>query len=152
MQKLCQKPKPCFARLKCQFETQLDFAKNPKDLTKQTPNGLRYLRWERGRRSRPARKRLRRRKRLGMCAESPASGARLVRWLRVMQEPLPKNRTTPFVTWFYTRHNYLQAWLCHWKWYRFAKTQSRELAETFAKNWPCEKFTLPEKTNLAKKA
>jgi len=30
---------------KRQFERQLDFAKNPKDLTKQTPNGLRYLRW-----------------------------------------------------------------------------------------------------------
>jgi len=30
---------------KRQFETQLDFAKHPKDLTKQTPNGLRYLRW-----------------------------------------------------------------------------------------------------------
>ena len=32
----------------------------------------------RGRRSRPARKKLRRRKLLGMCAESPASGARFV--------------------------------------------------------------------------
>jgi len=30
---------------KRQFVTNLFFAKNPKDLTKQTPNGLRYLRW-----------------------------------------------------------------------------------------------------------
>jgi hypothetical protein len=30
---------------KRQFETQLDFAKRPKDLTKHTPNGLRYWRW-----------------------------------------------------------------------------------------------------------
>jgi hypothetical protein len=30
---------------KRQFETQLDFAKCPKGLTKHTPNGLRYLRW-----------------------------------------------------------------------------------------------------------
>jgi hypothetical protein len=29
---------------KRQFETQLDFAKRPKDLTKHTPNGLRYPR------------------------------------------------------------------------------------------------------------
>ena len=34
----------------------------------------------RGRRSRPARKMKRRVKLLGMCAESPASGARFVRW------------------------------------------------------------------------
>ena len=32
----------------------------------------------RGRRSRPARKRIKRRKLFGMCAESPASGARFV--------------------------------------------------------------------------
>ena len=38
-------------------------------------NGLRYLRWGGGRRSRPARKKLRRVKLLGMCTESPASGA-----------------------------------------------------------------------------
>ena len=31
------------------------------------------------------------------------------------------------------------------------KRQSRELAETFAKNWLCQKWTLPEKINLAKK-
>jgi len=30
---------------KRQFVTNLIFAKHPKDLTKQTPNGLRYLRW-----------------------------------------------------------------------------------------------------------
>ena len=29
--------------------------------------------------------------------------------------------------------------------------QSRELAQTFAKNWLCQKVTLPEKMNLAKK-
>ena len=43
------------------------------------PNGLRYLRWGGGRRSRPTGKMLRRRKLLEMCAESPASGARFVR-------------------------------------------------------------------------
>ena len=43
------------------------------------PNGLRYLRWGGGRRSRPTGKMKRRRKLLEMCAESPASGARFVR-------------------------------------------------------------------------
>ncbi len=41
-------------------------------------NGLRYLRWGGGRRSRPTRKMIRRVKLLGMCAESPASGAGFV--------------------------------------------------------------------------
>ena len=40
-------------------------------------NGLRYLRWG-GRRSRPARKMIRRVKLPEICAESPASGARFV--------------------------------------------------------------------------
>jgi len=44
-------------------------------------NGLRYLRWGGGRRSRPTRKMIRRVKLLEMCAESPASGARFVGWL-----------------------------------------------------------------------
>ena len=49
------------------------------------------------------------------------------------------------------RHNFLQARLCFGKHDWLTKTQSRELAETHAKNWLCEKFTLPEKMNLAKK-
>jgi hypothetical protein len=44
----------------------------------EAPNGLRYLRWGGGRRSRPARKMIRRRKLLEIAAESPASGARFV--------------------------------------------------------------------------
>ena len=51
----------------------------PKDLTQVLANGLRYLRWGGGRRSRPTGKMKRRRKLLEMCAESPASGARFVR-------------------------------------------------------------------------
>jgi hypothetical protein len=47
----------------------------------------------RGRRSRPARKRLRRRKRLIKRGESPASGARFVRWLRIVQDLFPETRT-----------------------------------------------------------
>ena len=39
--------KPWFARLKMPICDELNFAKHPKDLTKQTPNGLRYLRWGR---------------------------------------------------------------------------------------------------------
>ena len=45
----------------------------------------------RGRRSRPARKMIRRVKRLGMCAESPASGARFVRRFVVAQDLRPEN-------------------------------------------------------------
>ncbi len=41
-------------------------------------NGLRYLRWGCGRRSRPARKMIRRRKLPEIAADSPASGARFV--------------------------------------------------------------------------
>ncbi len=36
---------PNFQDSKRQCERQLDFIKRLKDLTKQTPNGLRYLRW-----------------------------------------------------------------------------------------------------------
>jgi len=42
----------------------------------------------RGRRSRPARKMLRRRKLPGMCADSPASGARFVGWRLCLPETL----------------------------------------------------------------
>ena len=45
---------------------------------RQQPNGLRYLRWGGTGEPRPTRKMKRRRKLLGMCAESPASGARFV--------------------------------------------------------------------------
>jgi hypothetical protein len=40
----------------------------------------------RGRRSRPTEKMIRRRKLLGMCADSPASGARFVGQVRVAQD------------------------------------------------------------------
>jgi len=52
----------------------------------------------RGRRSRPTRKMIRRRKLLEIAAESPASGARFVRCVRVEQDTFDNNRTTPFVT------------------------------------------------------
>ena len=51
----------------------------------------------RGRRSRPARKRLRRRKLLEMCAESPASGARFVRW-RLTETNFAKQEKVYFST------------------------------------------------------
>ncbi len=47
---------------------------------KERPNGLRGPTLGRGRRSRPTGKMLRRVKLLEICAESPASGARCVRW------------------------------------------------------------------------
>ena len=50
----------------------------PKGLMQVLANGLRYLRWGGGRRSRPTRKMLRRVKLLEIAAESPASGARFV--------------------------------------------------------------------------
>ncbi len=50
----------------------------------------------RGRRSRPTRKRLRRRKLLENGAESPASGARLVSVPDIWKTRRPKNRTQPF--------------------------------------------------------
>ncbi len=52
-------------------------------LYKELPNGMRYLRWGSGRRSRPTRKMIRRVKLPEIAAESPASGARFVgRFLR----------------------------------------------------------------------
>ena len=45
---------------------------------REAPNGLRYLRWGGGRRSRPTGKMIRRVKLLEIAAESPASGARFV--------------------------------------------------------------------------
>jgi hypothetical protein len=50
----------------------------------------------RGRRSRPARKMLRRRKMLEMCADSPASGARFVSVPDIWKTRRPKIRTQPF--------------------------------------------------------
>ncbi len=41
---LSLKTKILICKTQRQFETQLIFARRPKDLTKQTPNGLRYLR------------------------------------------------------------------------------------------------------------
>jgi len=49
-------------------------------LIQRAPNGLRYPRWGGGRRSRPTGKMLRRRKRLGIAPESPASGGRVRGW------------------------------------------------------------------------
>jgi len=46
----------------------------------------------RGRRSRPTRKMIRRRKLLGMCAESPASGARFVGRFFIVQDSLTEKR------------------------------------------------------------
>ena len=56
------------------------------------PNGLRYLRWGGGRRSRPTRKMIRRRKLLEIAAESPASGARFVGQFYRMQDLLVERR------------------------------------------------------------
>ena len=54
---------------------------------KKAPNGLRYLRWGGGRRSRPTRKMVRRRKPLEIATEFPASGVvRFVGW-RCYEQP-----------------------------------------------------------------
>ncbi|MBV6394430.1 MAG: hypothetical protein KPEEDBHJ_03686 [Anaerolineales bacterium] len=53
----------------------------------------------RGRRSRPTRKRLRRRKMPGICAESPASGARFVGW-RFITIEFYGHQWTPLITVF----------------------------------------------------
>ena len=95
---------------------------------------------------------LRRRKLLENGAESPASGARFVRWLWVMQDS------------FAWKQNHALNWLDFTRTLIFYKPdfvlenttdlpnrQSRELAKTFAEYWLCEKFTLPEKINLAEK-
>lgn len=62
---------------KRQFETQLIFAKRLKDLTKQTPNGERYLRWG-GRRNAVQTENGWGRETAEKRAESPASSARFV--------------------------------------------------------------------------
>ena len=63
---------------KRQFETQLNFWNCLKDLTQVLANGLRYPRWGGRRNAVRNGKMLRRRKRLGIAPESPASGARFV--------------------------------------------------------------------------
>ena len=60
----------------------------------------------RGRRSRPTRKMKRRVKLLGICAESPASGARFVGQTRWVQDLPLKRDNTAHLTEFYT-HLYL---------------------------------------------
>jgi len=65
------------------------------------PNGLRYLRWGGGRRSRPTGKMIRRVKLLEICADSPASGARFVGRFFVGQEFLPEKDDTANMPKFY---------------------------------------------------
>ena len=55
----------------------------------------------RGRRSRPTGKMLRRRKRLGIAPDSPASGARFVGQPADLPEPLPKKDTSTNTPKFY---------------------------------------------------
>ena len=62
----------------------------------------------RGRRSRPARKMIRRRKLLEICAESPASGARFVRQPARLPERLLKKDTAANTPNFYTQLNFWQ--------------------------------------------
>jgi hypothetical protein len=54
----------------------------------------------RGRRSRPARKMIRRVKLLGMCAESPASGARFVSRLPLVWKYFQKILLDNYATWY----------------------------------------------------
>ena len=81
----------------------------------------------RGRRSRPARKMIRRRKLLEIAAESPASGARFVGKNCGMQDTPPKNQKHTF-NWFdFTRATFF---------YKpdFAETKTAELPKRRAKN------------------
>ena len=134
------------------MKKQLDFTKNPKDLTKQTPNGLRYLRWGGdGEAVQPEKW-----QGVEKCLGWPQNPQRQVHALLgdcgLCKTLLLENRTTPFVTWFYTRHSYLQAQLCHWNQDTFTKTQNRELAETFAEKLTLLKNYFARKNEPDKKA
>ena len=87
-----------------------------------------------------------------MTAESPASGARFVGKNWGTQDTPPKNQNPDFQWLDFTRAtNFYKPDFVLETETDLPKCQSRELAETFAKNWLCKKFTLPEKMNLAKK-
>ena len=95
---------------------------------------------------------IRRRKLLEIVAESPASGARFVGKNWGTQDTLPKNQNHALNWLDFTRDIifYKPDFAAEIE-YEMKERQSRELAETFAKNWLYQKPTLPEKINLAKK-
>ena len=89
---------------------------------------------------------------LGMCAESPASGARFVGKNWGKKQTPPKNQNPAFQWLDFTRTTiFYKPDFAIEDEQELKERKSRELAETFAKTWLCEKFTLPEKMNLAKK-
>ena len=95
---------------------------------------------------------IRRRKLLEIAVESPASGARFVGKNWGKHDTPPKNQNHAFNWLDFTRTTifYKPDFAIETE-HELEKRQSRELAETFAKNWLCPKTTLPEKINLAKK-
>ena len=89
---------------------------------------------------------------LEIAAESPASGARFVGKNWGKHDTPPKNQNPDFQWLDFTRA------IIFYKpdfdiedEQELKERKSRELAETFAKNWLYEKPTLPEKINLTKK-
>ncbi len=97
-------------------------------------------------------KMIRRRKLLEIAAESPASGARFVGKNWGKENTLPKNQNHAFNWLDFTRAIiFYKPDFAIEDEQELKERKSRELAETFAKNWFCKKFTVPEKMNLAKK-
>ena len=94
----------------------------------------------------------RRRKLLEIAAESPASGARFVGKNWGKHDTPPKNQNPDFQWLDFTRATiFYKPDFAIEDEQELKERKSRELAETFAKNWFCKKFTVPEKMNLAKK-
>ena len=89
---------------------------------------------------------------LGIAPDSPASGARFVGKNWGKQDTPPKKQNPAFRWLDFTRAIiFYKPNFAIENGHDLKKRQSRELAETFAKNWLCEKATLPEQIDLTKK-
>ena len=106
----------------------------------------------RGRRSRPTGKMIRRKKLLEIFARIPSVRCTLC-WQELGLKDMPPKNQNHALNWLDFTHTTI--------FYKpdfvlenetdLPKRQSRELAETFAKNWLCKTWFMPEKINLAKK-
>ena len=95
---------------------------------------------------------LRRRKLPEIAAESPASGARFVRWLRVVQDSFAWKQNRAFCDLILHARLFFTSSTLFWElWLTYQNARAEDLLKPMLKNWLCEEFTLPEKRNLAEK-
>ena len=87
-----------------------------------------------------------------MCAESPASGARFVRWLRVVQDSFAWKQNRAFCDLILHARLFFTSSTLFWElWLTYQNARAEDLLKPMLKNWLCEEFTVPEKRNLAEK-